>query len=64
MLYNFIRTGKRPVSQVDNEYIIRGCFEPCTEKVKAQLEEFFRSKRQAITFEFDDCKVTIERREE
>lgn len=60
--FYFIRTGKRPVSQMDSEFIIRGCFAHCDDTIRATLDDFFKSQRQSVTFRFEDCQVTIERR--
>lgn len=60
--FNFIRTGQQPIVESDYEDIIRDCFAACVPEVKDRLEQFFQSNEDAVTFDFGDQVVTIERR--
>ena len=60
--FRFIRTGDKPVGQEDHEYIIRACFDFCTDEVKQELDAFFQdAQRESVTFDFGDQQVRIER---
>jgi len=61
MMYKFIRTGHRPFEDCAGEEIVRGCFEPCTPEIKAELDKFLSEGRETITFEFEDSVVTLRR---
>jgi len=62
MRYRFIRTGDRPVNEVDYDYIIQDGFMHCLPNVKAKLEAFFSDPKQdKVVFKFEGQVVTIER---
>ncbi len=60
--YKFIRVGHRPVEESDYDHVIRDCFEPCTDVVKARLEAFFKDAgQQSVMFEFEGQTVIVNR---
>ena len=60
--YKFTRIGHRPVEESDYDHIIRDCFEPCTNEVKARLEAFFKDAgQQSVMFEFGEQTVIVGR---
>ena len=62
MKYKFIRTGDRPIEEVDHDSVIREGFDACTDEVKNKLEAFFKDVgQQSVTFEFEGQTVEIKR---
>ena len=60
--YKFTRIGHRSVEESDYDHIIRDCFEPCSNEVKASLEAFFKDVgQQSVRFEFEEQTVIVKR---